>query len=98
DTLNTLRSRILDLDASIAVADDILAKLRSRRKHALEDIHRGKAILSIIRRLPADVLGEIFSYTVPDAPRRRAIDRSPWMLGRVCSRWRAISISLSTLW
>ncbi|KAJ6448037.1 hypothetical protein C8R47DRAFT_427694 [Mycena vitilis] len=26
------------------------------------------------------------------------MDRSPWVLGRVCGRWRSISILLSTLW
>ncbi|KAJ7847551.1 hypothetical protein B0H13DRAFT_1646086, partial [Mycena leptocephala] len=91
-------TRISNLDASIALVEGLLAKFRSRRKNAVEHIHRGRAIFSIIRCLPADVLGEIFSYTVPHTPRRRATERSPWILGRVCSRWRAISLSLATLW
>ncbi|KAJ7360824.1 hypothetical protein DFH08DRAFT_732322 [Mycena albidolilacea] len=98
DIIDYLQARISNLDASINNVEDLLAKLRSRRKFVVEDIHRGSTILSIIRRLPADVWGQIFSYTIPDVPRRRATDRSPWVLGRVCGRWREITISLSTLW
>ncbi|KAF7347142.1 hypothetical protein MVEN_01468600 [Mycena venus] len=96
--LDTLHDHVSDLDASINDVGEILAKLRSRRKNTVDEIHRGRAILSVIRRLPGDVLGEIFSYTTPDESHRRVIDRSPWVLGRVCSQWRAISVSLSTLW
>ncbi|KAJ7886910.1 hypothetical protein B0H13DRAFT_2043533, partial [Mycena leptocephala] len=88
DVIDDLRTRISNLDTSIAVVEGLLAKFRSRRKNAVEHIHRGRAIFSIIRCLPADVLGEIFSYTVPHTPRRRATERSPWILGR----------SLATLW
>ncbi|KAJ7236067.1 hypothetical protein B0H12DRAFT_1027081, partial [Mycena haematopus] len=91
---------VVDLDASITEAEHLLAKLRSRREHSIEDIRRGRAILSVIRRLPSDILGEIFPYTVPDyVPRNhRATDSSPWVYGRVCSRWRTLSLSLPTLW
>ncbi|KAJ7146520.1 hypothetical protein C8R44DRAFT_757670 [Mycena epipterygia] len=98
DALDVVHTRVSKLEASIATLEDILRKLRTMRKHALDHIHRSNIIVSVVRRLPADVLNEIFSYTVADAPRRRTIDRSPWILGRVCSRWRAISISLPKLW
>ncbi|KAJ6479314.1 hypothetical protein C8R47DRAFT_1286170, partial [Mycena vitilis] len=93
-----LHTRISSLDASITAAEDILLHLLNKRKRAVEDAHRGAAILSIIRRLPEDILTEIFVHTLPDVPRRRPMDRSPWVLGRVCGRWRSISIFLSTLW
>lgn len=98
DALDVMHTRVSKLDASIATIEDILSKLRTMRKHTLDHIHRSNITVSVVRRLPADVLGEIFSYTVSDAPRRRTIDGSPWILGRVCSRWRAISISLPKLW
>ncbi|KAJ7871230.1 hypothetical protein B0H14DRAFT_225257 [Mycena olivaceomarginata] len=98
DIVDHLHTRVSDIDVSIKNAEDLLAALRSRRKSAIEDIRRGQGILSIIRHLPADLWGEIFSHTVPDVYRRRAVDTSPWVLGHVCSRWRAISVSLSTLW
>ncbi|KAJ7157401.1 hypothetical protein C8R46DRAFT_959405 [Mycena filopes] len=87
-----------NLDNSIRDLEVLLTKLRGDHKKAKEDIHRGRAILSIVRRLPDDILAEIFALTLPDPPRRLPTSRCPWLLGRVCSRWRAVSISLSSLW
>ncbi|KAJ7622661.1 hypothetical protein DFH06DRAFT_1105207 [Mycena polygramma] len=98
DILHGLHTRISNLDASIAAAEDTLLHLRNKRKSTVEDVHRGTAILSIIRRLPEDVLTEVFSHTLPDVSRRRPMERSPWVLDRICSRWRTISIFLPTLW
>ncbi|KAJ7675546.1 hypothetical protein B0H17DRAFT_1140172 [Mycena rosella] len=38
-------------------------KLRNARKDAVDTLHRSSSILFIIRRLPEDVLGEIFCHT-----------------------------------
>ncbi|KAJ7144766.1 hypothetical protein C8R43DRAFT_840968, partial [Mycena crocata] len=86
------------LDESIAALETLIQKLRTRRKHAVEHLRRGRGILSPIRRLPVEILGEIFSFTLPDDRKVAAIHKSPWILGRICSRWRAASISLSSLW
>ncbi|KAK0482915.1 hypothetical protein EDD18DRAFT_1050003, partial [Armillaria luteobubalina] len=64
-----------------------------------------KSILSPIRCLPIKILLMIFKeeqvtvgasadryYEVTDA------SRGPWMLSRVCRRWRALVISNPTLW
>ncbi|KAJ7236055.1 hypothetical protein B0H12DRAFT_131581 [Mycena haematopus] len=100
DAVDHLNTSVVDLDASITEVEHLLEKLRIRRQHAIENIRRGGAILSVKRRLPSDILGEIFSYTVPDyVPHdRRATDYSPWVYGRVCSRWRTLTLSLPTLW
>ncbi|KAJ6457243.1 hypothetical protein C8R45DRAFT_1033020 [Mycena sanguinolenta] len=102
DVVDRLNASVVGLDASIAGAhaEHLLQKLRNMRKHAIEAIRRGRAILSVIRRLPSDILAEIFAYTVPDLVlrHRRVTDTSPWVYGRVCSRWRTLSTSLPTLW
>ncbi|KAF7341010.1 hypothetical protein MSAN_02086500 [Mycena sanguinolenta] len=102
DVVDRLNASVVALDASIAGADaeHLLEQLRNMRKHAIEAIRRGRAILSVIRRLPSDILAEIFAYTVPDLVlrHRRVTDTSPWVYGRVCSRWRTLSTSLPTLW
>ncbi|KAJ6601029.1 hypothetical protein DFH09DRAFT_554672 [Mycena vulgaris] len=98
DIMAGLQSRILNIDASMARLLDILEKLRMTRKDAAELLHQSSTIRSI-RCLPDDVLGEIFSQAVPDTQRHRSIvEKSPWILGRVCRRWRAVSISHPTLW
>ncbi|KAJ6601022.1 hypothetical protein DFH09DRAFT_861426, partial [Mycena vulgaris] len=90
-----LHSRISNLDESMARLSAILEQLRTTRKDAVEHLHR----CSSIRYLPDDALGEIFPQAVPDTQRHRTIvEKSPWILGRVYSRWRAVSLSYSALW
>ncbi|KAJ7483508.1 hypothetical protein FB451DRAFT_1234815 [Mycena latifolia] len=53
--------------------------------------------------MPPEVLGEIFSLTLPSvgdtlARRRFRNSHSPWVLTHVCSRWRAIALSIPSLW
>ena len=64
---------------------------------------RNKAILSPLRRVPPEVLGEIFSWTLPSlneewARGRSDTSESPWMLAQISSYWRVISLSTSSLW
>ncbi|KAJ7448362.1 hypothetical protein FB451DRAFT_1147590 [Mycena latifolia] len=92
------KTRIAQLDNTIAALQAALETHRRLRQAAADRIRLGTAILSVVRRLPIEILAEIFQWTVPDEPRKRATERSPWVLGRVCSRWRAISQSLPALW
>ncbi|KAJ6571189.1 hypothetical protein B0H19DRAFT_908737, partial [Mycena capillaripes] len=92
------RARISQLDNAIAALQANVEKHRRLRQATADQIRRGVTILSVVRRIPTDVLTEIFNWTVPDEARRHATNRCPWVLGRVCSRWRAISISLPELW
>ncbi|KAJ6580867.1 hypothetical protein B0H19DRAFT_486595 [Mycena capillaripes] len=60
-------------------------------------------ILSPLRRMPAELLREIFAWTLPslrdDWSRGRfEIQASPWVLTHVSSRWRAVSLSTPSLW
>ncbi|KAJ7214179.1 hypothetical protein B0H12DRAFT_960109, partial [Mycena haematopus] len=93
---------VSDLEASISTLETALADLRRRRKGAFGHMQRGFSILSVIRRLPSDVLAEIFSHTLSHIPpyesNRRLLNDSPWVLGRVARVWRTTSISMSSLW
>ncbi|KII84432.1 hypothetical protein PLICRDRAFT_365336 [Plicaturopsis crispa FD-325 SS-3] len=54
---------------------------------------------SAIQRMPPEVLGEIFAFSLP-AGRwiEPKIDEAPLLLCRVCRRWRNIAISTPSLW
>ncbi|KAJ7483482.1 hypothetical protein FB451DRAFT_991164, partial [Mycena latifolia] len=59
--------------------------------------------LSPLRRMPPELLGEIFSWTLPSVQealgRRRFQDKhSPWVFTQVCHRWRAVALSTPSLW
>ncbi|KAJ7483486.1 hypothetical protein FB451DRAFT_107135 [Mycena latifolia] len=75
-----------------------------RDEHGLLSRYRAQntAILSPLRRMPPEVLGEIFSWTLPsiDEGSRKfhIMSRSPWVLTYVSSRWRAVALSTPSLW
>ncbi|PBK64498.1 hypothetical protein ARMSODRAFT_962005 [Armillaria solidipes] len=62
------------------------------------------AILSPIRRLPTELLQEIFLRCIDDKPFRDICpeggyaSEAPVIFGRVCSRWRTVSFSTPSLW
>ncbi|KAJ7155881.1 hypothetical protein C8R46DRAFT_1005110 [Mycena filopes] len=62
------------------------------------------AVISPLRRLPFEVLAEIFSWTLRPVSevgdRYGGFDRrcNPWALTHVCRRWRAVAISSPALW
>ncbi len=57
-----------------------------------------KKILSPIRYLPQDVLGEIFLHTNPDGFVVFDVSSPPWILGHICKDWRNAVVSMPSLW
>lgn len=90
--------------ALLASLDSLL--LRRDQMHTIIRDH--KAVLNPIRRLPADILFTIFSFCTPSLDVRDMdgkhhydsldVRNSPWVLGRVCRRWRSLLAELPTLW
>ncbi|KAJ7766682.1 hypothetical protein B0H16DRAFT_1251746, partial [Mycena metata] len=90
-------------------------KLKARRMALVHDkkVMRSekrqcKALMSTIRRLPPEVIGEIFLYFTPILPFTRDYRwhepdsppqvTTPWYLGQICRYWRGIALSLRSLW
>ncbi|KAJ7483566.1 hypothetical protein FB451DRAFT_1364454 [Mycena latifolia] len=105
-----IHSVVSTAGARLAVLDKDISQLRDRLKQ-LEEEHasllayhtQNTAILSPLRRMPPEVLTEIFAWTLPSVA--QALNRSnfdlagsPWVLTHISSRWRAISISSPSLW
>ncbi|KAJ7693336.1 hypothetical protein B0H17DRAFT_1059790 [Mycena rosella] len=96
-------SRLAYLDGQIFRHRDRLRELEEERA-ALWRYHTpNKAILSPLRRMPPEVLAEIFLWTLPTlqtAFDRSAfgVKRSPWLLTQISSRWRAVAVSTPALW
>ncbi|KAF7371150.1 F-box domain-containing protein [Mycena sanguinolenta] len=105
-----IHSVISKSSVRLAFLDDKIVKLRETVKK-LEDERvslavfqtENRRVLSPSRRIPSEVLGEIFSWTLPSIGNALSVDtfniaRSPWLLTHVSSRWRAVSISIPSLW
>ncbi|KAF7345454.1 ABC protein [Mycena venus] len=105
-----IQSVISKADARIACLDDEISRIQEKLKKLEEERAslssyrmRNRSILSPLRRMPPEVLGEIFWWTLPSLASqldRRGFDttNSPWVLTQISSSWRAISIATSSLW
>jgi hypothetical protein len=95
ESFNELRAA----EKKAARLQERLVVLRQRKKKIenLIDIHQG--LLSPIRRVPLDVLQEIFWRCLPSAHNSvLSFKQAPLVFGLVCRRWRQIIYSTPRLW
>ncbi|KAF7366672.1 F-box domain-containing protein [Mycena sanguinolenta] len=95
-------ARLTRLDDEISKLQEKLKQLEDERATLLSYRTRNKAILSPLRRMPPEVLSEIFSWTLLPTIDALGIGfhmaQSPWLLTRISSRWRAVCLSTTSLW
>lgn len=95
---------LADIDAEIGHMQDALHRLLLQRARFAERIEAYKSTLSPIRRLPPEILAEIFilcyaSHTFRLPPSMNSNpSATPLTLIHTCSRWRAIALGLPRLW
>ncbi|KAK7031587.1 ABC protein [Favolaschia claudopus] len=77
-------------------------KFEEERASLIDHRQRNQAILSPLRRMPPELLGDIFSWTFrPLAEswgRHESMADTPWVLSHVCRCWRDICLSTPSLW
>ncbi|KAJ6585818.1 hypothetical protein B0H19DRAFT_427840, partial [Mycena capillaripes] len=76
---------------------DIIA----RRENALRSIAAWKVVLSPVRRLLCEILGEIFAFCVYTANRSKSTDdprEAPILMSHVCALWRDVALNTPRLW
>lgn len=86
--------------ASLSAETDVdaICYLQADKKLIHEAIQRRKAVLSVVRRLPPEILGHIFIHTVAFPSRSAEEEEVKWTLGRVCKVWRACALAFPGLW
>ncbi|KAJ7483424.1 hypothetical protein FB451DRAFT_1555395 [Mycena latifolia] len=95
--------RLLFLATEISRLQEWLKPLEDERDTLRNFRIQNKAILSPLRRIPPEILIEIFSWTLPSVREALAgggldVGRSPWVLGQISSSWRAAALSTPSLW
>ncbi|KAF7357954.1 hypothetical protein MVEN_00842000 [Mycena venus] len=91
--------RLKNLDDEIAVIRKALDKLSEERNALSAYVEGHRALMAPIRRLPLDILEEIFVACLPS--HRNCVmsaEEAPVILGRICSSWRTISLATPRLW
>ncbi|KAF7352510.1 hypothetical protein MVEN_01215900 [Mycena venus] len=102
-TISRVDARLADLDEEIGRLEDRLQQLEAERTSLSHYRAQNLAILSPLRRIPFEVLAEIFLCTLSSAWYwvdfgGARVTESPWLLTHISRRWRAVPCSTPSLW
>ncbi|KAJ7154290.1 hypothetical protein C8R46DRAFT_1197216 [Mycena filopes] len=98
------REELSQLDATIFKLSLVLSQLTLQRKRRVESLAALGRVLCPIRRVPPEILSEIFRWYTrmnSDAGEGRRVSNVrglPLLLGHVCSIWRHVSQNTPYLW
>ncbi|KAJ7112101.1 hypothetical protein C8R44DRAFT_558189, partial [Mycena epipterygia] len=94
------KGRLDLLGAQIQSVQITLAQLMEQRDEMEDCLRQQRAIISPVRRVPAEVICEIFFLTLPwtRCIQGRSVNQPPWCLGHVCRSWRNTAIAYPALW
>ncbi|KAF8955981.1 hypothetical protein BDZ97DRAFT_1853913 [Flammula alnicola] len=74
-------------------------ELFSQHEELTREIEEYRALISPVRRLPIDILQEIFCHCLPTEHNALMSHHdAPVLLARICSSWRSIALSTPELW
>ncbi|KAJ7502626.1 hypothetical protein B0H11DRAFT_1989391 [Mycena galericulata] len=91
--------RLKSLNDEIADLQRAIDKLEEQRDALGAYIEAHTALISPLRRMPPDIIQEIFMACLPT--HRNCVmsaKEAPVLLGRICSSWRTLSLSTPRLW
>ncbi|KAJ6506278.1 hypothetical protein C8R47DRAFT_112426 [Mycena vitilis] len=89
--IGQLDAQIGALQAQIRHLQTTLEQCQRRRGEVSETVRQHQSILSPIRRVPSELICEIFSWTWSGK-------KTPWNLGHICRSWRQHAVSYPLLW
>lgn len=87
------------VDSAIRKLTAIQAKLEENSAHVRGSLLAHQALISPSRRIPPEVLGEVFYHCLSKTPYITPRDiEAPMVLTRVCRHWHAVAMSTPRLW
>ncbi|KZP14990.1 hypothetical protein FIBSPDRAFT_833602, partial [Athelia psychrophila] len=97
-TLKELQTDLSHLDDDILQMRVTFRRMQAKRiaLHNYAEAH--KAVLSHLRRIPAEIMAEIFIHSLPKFPFKFSPHDPPFVLERVCKRWKDIVRSTPAMW
>ncbi|KAK6980686.1 hypothetical protein R3P38DRAFT_3376633 [Favolaschia claudopus] len=87
-------------EAELIRLESLIEQLTLQRNRVRDYILPHRALISHPRRLPPEILEEMFVQCLPTGARRSAVSamEAPLLLGRICSSWRSIAFGMPRLW
>ncbi|KAJ7635243.1 hypothetical protein FB45DRAFT_713527, partial [Roridomyces roridus] len=94
-----IHSHLVPHTEEIARLDALIQDLTAQRQKAQDYIDAHKVLLSPVRRLPPDVMQEIFLACLPAQHNAVLSGReAPQILTTICRGWRNLALSTVALW
>ncbi|KAK0446986.1 uncharacterized protein EV420DRAFT_1647878 [Desarmillaria tabescens] len=91
-------ANLSSLPRRIAAARETLQILLKEQTGTVKRITDAKVLLNPVRRLPADVLIDIFTECLPEDMDSLDTKSTPWALSQVCASWRKTALASTGLW
>lgn len=92
-------NQLVQIDTKIARLQNIIDQLSLKRTQLHTDIAGHRALITPMRRIPQELLQEIFIRCLPAHHNAvMSCREAPLLLGRVCGQWRRVSRSTPRLW
>ncbi|KAL0569859.1 hypothetical protein V5O48_012100 [Marasmius crinis-equi] len=96
-----IRSLLYEPEQRAATLAQEIQKLQAELDEVQHFIDRHCSLLSPVRRVPADILGEIFVQALPSNTLNlavRAVKDAPLLLTTICHSWREVALKTPRLW
>ncbi|KAJ7472769.1 hypothetical protein FB451DRAFT_1175481 [Mycena latifolia] len=97
--IDTTQKKILSIEEEMERLGRALNECSARRRELREFGDKQRSALSLFRRLPHEVVAEVFLRCQENKESGRDLRCDPrWIIAQVCGRWRAVALSTPSLW
>ncbi|PFH50383.1 hypothetical protein AMATHDRAFT_61219 [Amanita thiersii Skay4041] len=98
-TITSTRRQLSTLNSEIKTLKQALAKLTAQKKQLFTQLTLYESALAPIRRIPREILVEIFTHCVPQWPTSNPrVTEIPLLFEHVCKYWKTVVQSTPKLW
>ncbi|KAH6912718.1 hypothetical protein BKA70DRAFT_1264747 [Coprinopsis sp. MPI-PUGE-AT-0042] len=100
DDVATIQELIKVAEPQIVSLDAEIEALKQKRAVFASFVTNHRALISPIRRMPPDILRNVFSYCLARKTPGKImkVTEAPLLLAQICSNWRDLVINTPTLW
>ncbi|KAJ6545032.1 hypothetical protein DFH09DRAFT_1367649 [Mycena vulgaris] len=96
--IDTSEQNILAIEEEMTRLGKALNECSARRRELREFAYTQRSAFSPFRRLPSELLAEIFLQCREQESSWGLRSNSEWVVAQVCGRWRAVALSTPSLW
>ncbi|KAF7970048.1 hypothetical protein HWV62_25282 [Athelia sp. TMB] len=97
-TIHEIQRDLAEVEEAITHMRSVFKRLLSKRMALQDYLAAHKGLISPLRRLPAETIGEIFIHALPHLPFELDGSPPPLLFQLVCRRWKEVACSTPALW